>query len=164
MTSDIIRLFRSDNDTVRFRAASLMLRRPTEIPLEVMLEILDDLHDRGLGVDTERVLLEIDNSELVPAMIARLSAPESFLRQVACTVLGRKGDSRDTPHLLAALDDPILRVRRAAGFALAALKDPSSKAALLDRYRRAKNDDINVRMAIECALDALDVTYSRHAS
>ena len=163
VTSDIRRLFRSSNDTVRLRAASMMLRHPAEVPLEVMLEILDELHDQGLGAYTERVLLEVDDSELVPAMIARLSAPEPFVRKVACTVIGRHGNSRVTYHLLDALADPVFMVRRAAAFALAALKDPSSEAALRAHYRRAKEDDINMRMALECALDALGATYVRHA-
>lgn len=55
-----------------------------------------------------------------------------------------------------------MMVRRAAGFGLAFLKDPNSIQALLQRYEAARNDNINVRWAIECALDELRVNYTRH--
>ncbi len=112
-----------------------MLRHPEEVPLEVMLEVLDEFHDRGLGAKTERALLGFDHPRLVPAMIVRLSAHSAFVRRLACTVLGRYGNSCATRHLLDALEDPVAMVRRAAGFALAALKDPGSEVALRERYR-----------------------------
>ena len=51
-----LRLFRSANPTVRHRAAEGLLRRGDAVPLPVLLEILDELHDHGLGAATEWVL------------------------------------------------------------------------------------------------------------
>jgi HEAT repeat protein len=53
-------------------------------------------------------------------------------------------------------------VRRAAGFALAEVKDPASIPRLLQRYNSSAKDDINVRWAMECALDAMGAAYTEH--
>jgi HEAT repeat protein len=129
-------------------------------PLPVLLEILDELHDQGLGAATERVLRSRRDPELLPEMIRRLRSPSPFVRVVACGVLGGFGDRSATPHLLAALDDPALMVRRAAGFGLACLRDPASGPAMLRHYEE-RAEEINVRMALESALQALGVEFQR---
>jgi HEAT repeat protein len=154
---DRLRLCRSANLVVRVRAAALLLA-DAHVPLNVLLEILDELHNNGLGAATERVLLRRPDVELVDEMIRRVRSGAPFVREVACSVLGRLGDRRATASLLSALDDPSPLVRRAAGYALAQLNDPASATALLNRYHHA-GDDINVRMAIECALRALGADY-----
>ena len=100
--------------------------------------------------------------ELVDAMVSRLQSPAPFVREVACTVPGRKGGRELTDVLLAALDDPSLMVCRAAGIALSYVRDPSSIPRLLARYRASANDDINVRVAMERALDELGAVYAKH--
>jgi HEAT repeat protein len=155
-----LRLFRSHNPTVRIRAAQGWLRHGESAPLAVLFEILDELHDQGLGAQTERVLRTRRDAELVPEMIRRVRSPAPFIREVACGVLGGSGDTAATPHLLAALDDQALVVRRAAGFGLANLRDPTSGPALLRHYQE-RNEETNVRMALECALEALGVDFQR---
>lgn len=157
-----LRLFQSHNPTVRTRAAQGMLEYGESIPLAVLLKILDELHDSGLGAATERVFRTRRNPELVPEMILRLRSPSQFVREVACGVLGSMGDPAATPHLLAALDDTALMVRRAAGFGLATLRDPSSGPAVLRHYE-GRAEEGNVRMALECALEALGVAFQRRA-
>jgi HEAT repeat protein len=155
-----LRLFRSSNPTVRHRAAAGLLRRGVEVPMPVLLEILDELHDQGLGAATERVLRARRDPRLVAEMIRRLRSPSQFVREVACGVLGGLGDRAATPHLTAALDDPALMVRRAAGFGLAFLADPACGPAVLRHYQgRAEN--INVCMALEAALQAAGVEFER---
>jgi HEAT repeat protein len=52
-------------------------------------------------------------------------------------------------------------VRRAAAHALAALADPASGPAILRHYQ-SQREEINVRMGLEAALDALGIPYERH--
>jgi HEAT repeat protein len=109
----------------------------------------------------ERALLRREDSDLVEAMVNRIRAPARFIREVACKVLGHKGGRKVTGVLLTALADRSMMVRRAAGFALANVNDPSSIPQLLEAYRAPANDDINVRAALECALDQMGADYAR---
>ena len=111
----------------------------------------------------ERILLKREDPELVDAMVSRLQSPAPFVRETACRVLGQKGGQKVTAVLLAALGDQSVMVRRAAGLALANVSDPSSIPQLLKRYRAAANDDINVRAALERALDEMGADYSEHS-
>jgi HEAT repeat protein len=155
-----LRLFRSANPTVRERAAQGLLQHGAAAPLPVLLEILDELHDHGLGASSERVLRARRDPELLAAMVDRLRSPTQFVREVACGVLGGLGDRSATSYLIASLDDPAMMVRRAAAFGLAFLGDPAGGQALLQRYE-GRADDINVRMGLECALQALGVAFER---
>jgi HEAT repeats len=157
-----IKLFRSQNRAIRIRAAKVLIHRWRDVPLTIILEILDDLHNHGLGAAVERILLKRKDPELVDAMVSRLQSPAPFVREVACTVLGHKGGRNVTDVLLSALDDPALMVRRAAGLALADIRDPSSIPRLLQCYRTSANDNINVRAAMECALDQMGAVYTKH--
>jgi HEAT repeat protein len=156
----VLQLFRSENLTVRTRAAAMLLDE--DVPLPMLLEILDELHDQGLGAETERVLLRRSDAELIPEMIHRMKSPDLFVKEVACRVLGQMGGPEATPHLVTALRDPSMWIRRTAGFALATLKDPRSADALVQRYREAAREDPNVILALECALKALGVPFERH--
>jgi HEAT repeat protein len=154
-------LYQSSNPEIRLRAAIVLLDRGTETSLPLLLEILDTLHDHGLGAKTEKVLLKRRDPELVAEMIARLHSPLTFVREVACKVLGHceLDDVAITSHLLRMLDDPQMWVRRAAGFALAYRKDKRCLDVLLQRHARAADDDINVIWAIECALQELHAEF-----
>jgi len=118
-------LYRSSNIDIRMRAAIALIAR-SDVPLTILLDILDTLAHRGLGASTEKVLLNRADVDLPCAMIARLDSPDQFIREVACNVLGRSGDSAATRHLLRMIDDPQMTVRRAAGFALSQVKDASA--------------------------------------
>ena len=156
-----IKLFRSQNRAIRIRAAKVLMHR-RDVPLKIILEILDDLHNQGLGAGVQRILLKREDPELVEAMVSRLRSPAPFVRETACTVLGHKGGRNVTRVLLAALGDQSMWVRRAAGIALAYVGDPSSVPRLLEIYRASANDDINVRAALERALDEMGADYSEH--
>ena len=151
--------FESRNPVIRQSAAQVILDHGAAAPLAVFLEILDELHDKGLGAKAQRVLRERRDAELVSEMIARLGSSSWFVREVACEVLGELGDRAATPHLLAVLSNDSWRlVRRAAGWALANLADPTSGAAILAHYEE-RTEDINVLMALELALRALGVAF-----
>jgi hypothetical protein len=155
-----IKLFRSQNRAIRVRAAKVLLNRWRDVPLNIILEILDDLYNQGLGAGVQSILLKREDPELVEAMLSRLQSPAPFVRETACTVLGQKGGRKVTGVLLAALGDQSMMVRRAAGIALAYVGDPSSIPQLLERYRASANDDINVRTALERALDEMGAAYT----
>lgn len=140
---------------IRIRAANVLLDRASFVPLDVLIEILKEFSSEGLGARAEKALLQCRDPELIPSSISLLESKDSFVRQVACAVLGQNGDRRATPHLLRMLDDPDMMVRRAAGFGLALLKDPSCVGELKEVYERHQNDDTNVLIALQCALKNL---------
>jgi len=152
---DWIRMYSSTNRDVRLRAAKGLLGRSEDAPLDLLIDILMNLSHEGLGANTERALLERNDPELVPRMIGLLESHDDFVRQVACTVLGRSRDVTATPHLLRMVDDSNVMVRRAAGFGLAFLKDRSALEEVTRLHDRRRDDDIDVVMALECAMKSL---------
>jgi|SRR5262245_2363759 len=140
---------------LRIRAARDILAFEVPIPLKDLLFILDEFHAEGLGAATEKALMKCTTPELVGAMKVRLASPSPFVREVACNVLGRSGDMSATPDLIAKLQDPYVMVRRSAAFALAFLKDPSALDALRTVAAASADDDINVQMALDCAIRQL---------
>ena len=157
-----IKLYNSPNEAIRIRAGEGLLRRGSELSLKLLLGILDNLGDKGLGGKAEKLLLERTDPELTDEMIVRLQSEDVFIREVACGVLGKSGDRKATAHLVRTLSDPHIMVRRAAGFALAELKDPASVSGLMRQYKQSAKDDLNVRFALECALEELKVEFARH--
>jgi HEAT repeat protein len=150
-------MYSSQNREVKLRAAQGLLQRAEESPLEILVEILETLSWEGLGANAERALLKRREPEVAPKMIALLASKDHFVREVACNVLGHFGDRTATPHLLRMIDDPHMVVRRAAGFGLAFLNDPSSLTELKKKYECHRDDDSNVVMALQCALQTLGV-------
>ena len=151
-----LQLYTSEDPAIRVRAGQGLLNRGDEIPLPVLLNILDNLCDQGLGAATEKVLKRRRDESLVQEMISRLSSPNHFIREVACEVLGSLGDPAATSHLLEMLNDPYLMVRRAAAFALGSLKDPASVSELKRQYL-LQQGDLNMQLAIGSALNELGV-------
>ncbi|MEZ6032340.1 MAG: HEAT repeat domain-containing protein [Planctomycetaceae bacterium] len=152
---DWIRMYASQNRVVRFRAAQGLLDRANDIPLNLLVDILQNWSHEGLGAKAERSLLNRRDADLVPKMVSLLASADSFVQEVACGVLGHSGDYSATEHLLQMVDDPDMMVRRAAGFALAYLNDRSALPYLKSLYERHRNDDSNVVMALQCALKTL---------
>jgi HEAT repeat protein len=150
-------LYRSANPDIRSRAAGALIARP-DVPLTILLDILDNLSHYGLGASTERALLKRQDPELLNAMIARLESPDGFIREVACNFLGRSNSSAATPHLLRMIDDPHMMVRRAAGLALSRLKDSSAIPELKRQFAARRNDDTSVVWALRRALETLGVS------
>ena len=157
-----LELFKSKHRKVRVRAAKLLVGNYQEVPLSVLLKILDDFHEDGLGAGVELALLKRADPEMTNAMVLRLRSPATFVREVACKILGKRGGPKVASALLVALEDKNPAVRHEAGFALADLADPCSAPQLLKLYRASAKDDINVRCAMECALDKLGVKYAKH--
>ena len=150
----LLRLYDSKKPHIRLRAAKALIRKP-DAPLTTLLDILDHLSHFGLGAKTEQALLKRQGDELLSAMIARLSSADDFIREVACHVLGNLNNRAATPHLLRMLDDPYMMVHRQAAFAVAQLADRSAITELRRQLAARRNDDINVVMAIECAITVL---------
>jgi len=151
-----LKLYRSENPIIRIRAGEGLLRMGSEIPLPMLLSILDTLSNEGLGAATESVLKRRRDKELVREMISRLRSSHDFVREMACEVLGAQGDRMATSHLLDMLNDPRLMVRRAAAFALGSLGDPASESELKKQYSLQKSD-LNMELAIRSALSQLGV-------
>ena len=149
-------LYNSANPDVRLRAAQALVKRP-DTPLRVLLDTLDTLSHKGLGADVCEALLSRQDPDLYKEMVGRLESNDHFLRETACTVLGRSGNPSISARLLPMLDDPHVAVRHAAGHALAALADPASITELGRQLVAHQNDDINVVMALQTALRALGV-------
>jgi HEAT repeat protein len=148
-------MYSSGNPEVKLRAARGLVQRGDETPLELLVDILETLSRDGLGAETERALSKRKDRELVARMIPLLESKDHFVREVACNVLGHSGDRAATPHLLRMIDDTHSMVRRAAGFALAFLKDPQSLPELKRQYARHRQDNPNVVAALRCALQSL---------
>jgi HEAT repeat protein len=147
--------FASSKREVKLRAARALLHRADECPLWLLIEILQNLSREGWGAQVERALLRRRDAELVPTMIGLLESSDPFVREAACNVLGRSANRAAAPRLLGMIDDPHLMVRRAAGFGLACLKDPSCLPELRRLYERHRDDDANVVMALKSALRSL---------
>ncbi len=152
-----LKYYLSDNPEIKLRSAQALLDRP-DTPLDVLISILETLSWEGLGAKAEKALLKRREQEIVPKMMALLESKDRFVREVACNVLGKFGDKAATSSLLRMIDDPEMMVRRAAGFALAFLKDQSALPTLKEQYERHQNDDSNVVMALQCALQSLEGT------
>ena len=118
-----IKLYRSPNPAIRVRAAQALIHGGSEPPLSILLNILDELSDAGLGAGAEKALMSRNDPALFDEMIKRLDAEDWFIREVSCNILGKLGNRQATPYLLKQVNDSHLMVRRAAGFALALLKD-----------------------------------------
>ena len=150
-----LKLYKSENPVVRFRAAEGLLKRGDEVPLAVLLNIFDEFCNEGLGRSIEKVLSRRRDKELASEMISRLSSPDHSIREIVCEVLKSLEDRAATKPLLSLLkNDRYLMVRRAAAFALASLKDPASVSELKRQYELQKND-LNMELAIGCALEEL---------
>lgn len=148
-------MYSSTNRDVRLRAAKGLVGRSKDAPLDLLIDILLNLSHEGLGAKTQEALLNRSDPELVPRMIGLLESHDDFVREVACTVLGRSRDVTATPHLLHMVDDSNMMVRRAAGFGLAFLKDRSALKDVTKLHNRHRDDDTNVVMALECAMKSL---------
>jgi len=151
-----LQLYMSEDPAIRIRAGQGLLNRGDEIPLPVLLNILDTLCEQGLGAATLKVLKRRRDEQLPQEMISRLSSANNFIREVACEVLGCLRDPVATSHLLEMLTDPYLLVRRAAAFALGSLKDPASVSELKKQYL-LQQSDLNMELAIGSALKQLGV-------
>jgi HEAT repeat protein len=98
---ELIKFYKSDNEVIRIRAARLLVKRGDEVPLQILLDIFDNLSLKGLGLPKiEKNLKERKDPQLVYEMIDRLRSEESYIRESACGILGELQDNVATAHLL----------------------------------------------------------------
>jgi HEAT repeat protein len=117
---------------------------------------------RELRGRTIQALKQRADPAVVDPLLPLLRHLSPLTRAAACEILGTTGDWRATGPLLDCLDDPIPFVLMAAAFALATLGDPAAAATIKARYDAHPADNINVRIALESALDALGIAYTPH--
>jgi len=99
------------------------------------------------------------NPLAVPPLLEVLEkAQEEEVICAAAEALARLKDRRAVPSLIAVLDDPSPRVRRAVLVALAAIEDPEAATALV---RGTKDDDFYVRQTADLLLAKLSPPQSR---
>lgn len=146
-----IALYGSPNPVVRRRAVAALCKVADPRALPVLL----DAFAREGWLETAVALKHSRSPALVEPLIRCLAAPDPWMRESACEILGALGDRRATAPLLELLHDDHIAVRRAAAFALGALGDPAAIGPLQRRYRDRPEDNINVRMGLFAALKAL---------
>lgn len=149
-----LQFLQSGNRTIQIRAARMLMESADELPLPVLLKILDEFHS-GLEDKLRPLLKKRRDENLCEEMIRRINSPNIFVREIACRVLGNLGDFAATPYLITSLDDPDQSVRDAAALALGQIADPGSKQEVLKRYEQSRYDDIAERL--EMALRRLGV-------
>jgi len=150
-----IGLYRSKNQAVRIRAARILLHRE-DLPLWILLDLLNSHLSKYIGVNIEDTLLSRNDPELVDEMIGRLNSEETWMRELACRALGRMGGRRSTPHLLRCTRDSNIMVRRSAIIALGQLGDRTVIPQLRQMLEELKCDDVNFVLAIQTALRDLE--------
>lgn len=157
-----IDFYRSSNLAIRARAVAALVTFDDPRVTPLLLEAFDEYYDQGYGASIVRALQRTKDPAVVERMMRHLDHPDPFRRAGACEVLGAVGDTRATPALIACLDDPHLRVRMDAAWALAHLRDVQAIDALERRYMEHPDDDINVRHAVRAALEALGAADGLH--
>ncbi|HET8627837.1 MAG TPA: HEAT repeat domain-containing protein [Thermomicrobiales bacterium] len=149
-----MRLYSSANPVVRERALAALANAPDPRVTPVLLDAFEHYQEYP-GVDTVRAMQQSRDPALLEPMLRFSTHPDAQIRAGACEVLGALADRRATPALVERLGDEDIWVRRAAGFALAAVRDPAALEPLRQRYDGYPADDINVRVALHTALRAL---------
>lgn len=156
------RLFRSESPQIRKRAATALIGCD-DIPLEIVLEILDQFPNDRLGSEAERVLLERNGVELFAPMVQRLTSTEVFIREVACKLLGRSKDLNAAPHLVSLLNDSDVSVRCAAGTGLTLLANPSTIETLRRHLQTRISDYGGTSWWIEAEIEKLERRYPQQS-
>ena len=140
------------------RAASMLMQPGREIPHDdhLHIRIYCGRADRGAGcANRSRILPGVETFEGIregrlkqAALFAHGKAPE--VRVAALERIAWLGGSEQAPAVLAALSDPVARVREAAVFAAAALAPPRVAPLLADRME--SEEEPRVQRAILLAL------------
>ncbi|NQW63657.1 MAG: penicillin-insensitive murein endopeptidase [Deltaproteobacteria bacterium] len=140
------------------RAASMLMQPGPEIPHDdhLHIRIYCGRADRGAGCENRsRILPGVETFEGIregrltqAALFARGKAPE--VRVAGLERIAWLGGEEQAPAVLAALSDPVARVREAAVFAAAELAPPRVAPLLADRME--SESDPRVQRAILLAL------------
>jgi HEAT repeat protein len=126
-----------------------LLRRPPALDLATyerawrMVEALGGGSDVDPGGDDAALMEELVSagSDAVPALVDGLTYPVGFAqkRALVCEALGRIGDARAAPALIAALRDPNRAVATWAAWSLESTGDPEALPALRLHVRRLES-------------------------
>lgn len=126
-----------------------LLRRPPALDLATyerawrMVEALGGGSDVDPGGDDAALMEELVSagSDAVPALVDGLTYPVGFAqkRALVCEALGRIGDARAAPALIAALRDPNRAVATWAAWSLEGTGDPEALPALHLHVRRLES-------------------------
>ena len=136
---------------VRLRALAALAQVTDPRVTSILLDAFEHYQDNR-GVDLVKAMQRSQDPALVESLLRLSTHSDAAIRRGACEVLGTLGDHRSTPFLVERLADSDMWVRRAAGHALARLRDPRAADALQRRYEDYPDDDVNVRMALCVAL------------
>ena len=79
--NDWVRMYSSNNRTIRLRAAKTLLDRYEESPLPILIDILIHLSHEGLGQKAMKSLSNRADEQLVSEMIALLRSDDPWLRE-----------------------------------------------------------------------------------
>jgi len=154
----LIASYHSARPAVKAKALELILRETDRRLTPILLNAFREVGGHKVIV---LAMIRVADPDLIPPMIAFLAHPEPWRRAGACDVLGALRDPAATVPLLQRLKDPHPWTQAAAARALAHSKDPRSAEPLLERYLASRGEDLNVKWALEDALEALGVEYQR---
>jgi len=115
-----LRLYRSNNPIVCKRAVEGLTPHLEQVPLEILLELLDDPRFDVRG-DVGRALYGRRDECLAGEMRRRLSAENPTVRSIACGVLGKLRCTDALREILPLLSDECGLVRRSAAFTVSTL-------------------------------------------
>lgn len=134
-------------------------------PKEAVPSLIAMLRDSKQGAEVRQDAVEVlahigpGAADAVPALIAALRDPESFIRRDVAWALGDMGAvaTGAVPALMTALRDPEWSVRFAAAFALGEI-GPDAKDAILELIAAFRDPDWPVHLAGAFALAKLGAT------
>lgn len=126
-----LRLLSSSNPDHRKRAVDGLLPHLEQVPLPVLLELLDHPTSPKVRGAVASALPRCRDEMLAAEMYGRLAADDLQVRDVACRVLGELGDPAALTALLPLLCDAESSVRGAAAFSVAKLADAGACRELI---------------------------------
>lgn len=135
-----LRLYKSSNPIVRQRAINGLLPHLDQVPLPVLLELLDDPVVPEARGSVGSSLYGRRDETLAEEMRSRLDADDTEVRRISCRILGALGCTETIPELVRLLSDVDSNVRHAAAFALVELTGPNDFEGLATSVPDAEAD------------------------
>ena len=149
-TPALIKAFYDENRYVRWGAitASGVMEDKRAVP--DLVKLLNDPLKR-IRVAAATALMKVPDVQALDGLLQTLDGKEDgVVRGWAAKAIGKIGDQRGTPVLIAHLDDKEIRVRRNSAFALAWIADPRAARVLFERFDL--EDDLELRDHVREAL------------
>ncbi|MBM3224999.1 MAG: HEAT repeat domain-containing protein, partial [Candidatus Tectomicrobia bacterium] len=128
---DMVRLLVHDEDgQVRSSAVQSLAELTRDEALPVLLEALQDSNSDVRWIATRALGEAASSTTAVDALIPMLTDDDKEVGRIAAAGLGRHGDRRAVPHLIAAIRENYPLLRESAILALGQLADPRAVPAL----------------------------------